>query len=490
LSLWFDAADASTYGVSTGVSSWRSKGATGITVTQETGANQPTLATRNGRPCLSFNGSSTILSDTTTRNYTVGTTFLVGNATGFNTAPSAIAFGTTSVPLSRNLFRLFPNKQTFFTGDTADAFPPGDPVTSMRINGAISRTLAAGDPFFVATSFGASTVALTGRPIVIGADILTRVWTGNICEVLMFSVILPAEARIRVERYLAAKWGVTLEPVPTATNADAQAWIDRVYSNGGTVSTATANAVNTFCTSIESAGLRDRFYRLNLFAGTGLSAALVPLYRGQSLGGTQFGNATDTNNNFVSGDYVETGATGGLLGNGSNKYLNTGLAGNSLTFGNAHLSGYMVTPPSSGTYVSAVGALTALNSDEFALNCNQNVTATTTPFFSEENTAGGFVAGAVNNPNGFLVGASTSSTDRRFYRNGSQSGSTVTTALARSQYSNLPLFVMARNFTSSPTGYNNGRMAAYSVGAGMTAGQVSSYYTALQAFQTALMRNV
>ena len=210
LSLWFDAADASTYGVSTGVSSWRSKGATNITVTQGTGANQPTLATRNGRTCLLFNGSSTLLSNTTELNYTAGTAFLVGNATGLNTAPSAITFGTNSTFNPRCMFRLFPNKQTFFAGAADDVFPPGEPVTNMRVNGAVSKTLAAGDPFFVATSFGASPVALTARPIVIGADLLIRVWTGNICEVLMFSVILPAEARIRVERYLAAKWGVTL----------------------------------------------------------------------------------------------------------------------------------------------------------------------------------------------------------------------------------------------------------------------------------------
>ena len=113
---------------------------------------------------------------------------------------------------------------------------------------------------------------------------------------------------------------------------EAADWVARVVSNGGTVSASTAAAVNTFCRAIDAAGIRDKFYRLNLFCGgtsgtaVGLNSALVPLYRGPSLGGTQYGGTTDTNtgNTFQVGDYAETGAGGGLTG-GSTKYLTTGL---------------------------------------------------------------------------------------------------------------------------------------------------------------------
>lgn len=54
---------------------------------------------------------------------------------------------------------------------------------------------------------------------------------------------------------------------------EAQDWRNRVITNGGTVSGSTLTAVSNFCRSIDAAGLRDRFYRLNLFCGTGLSAA-------------------------------------------------------------------------------------------------------------------------------------------------------------------------------------------------------------------------
>ena len=108
----------------------------------------------------------------------------------------------------------------------------------------------------------------------------------------------------------------------TSGHPEALAWRSAVIANGGTVSASTMTAVTTFCRSIDSAGLRDRFYRLNLFCGTGLEAVLVPLYRGPSRTGTQYGNTTDTNANFVLADYTESS---GLKGNGSTKYLATGL---------------------------------------------------------------------------------------------------------------------------------------------------------------------
>ena len=101
---------------------------------------------------------------------------------------------------------------------------------------------------------------------------------------------------------------------------DALDWARRVVSNSGTVSQPTLRAVSTFCDAIDRAGIRDRFYRLNLFCGDNLSAALVPLYRNSSSTGTQLGGLTDTNaavsgqSPFVSGDYTLTGV---LVGTGN-----------------------------------------------------------------------------------------------------------------------------------------------------------------------------
>jgi hypothetical protein len=187
--------------------------------------------------------------------------------------------------------------------------------TELRINGAlVDSDSLVGTPAIAATS------TLIGPYYNSGGGPLFA----DVAEVLAYNKVLSAAERRRLEGYLASKWGITL--APQVSNADAQDWVNRVYANGGTVSTSTAAAVNTFCDSLGAASLRDRFYRLNLFCGSNLNAALVPLYRGPSLGGTQYGNATDTNNAFVGvgTDYAETGASGGLLCNGSTKYLTLG----------------------------------------------------------------------------------------------------------------------------------------------------------------------
>lgn len=120
-------------------------------------------------------------------------------------------------------------------------------------------------------------------------------------------------------------------------NADARDWQRRVTANGGTVSVATLSAVSKFCDTIDAKGLRDRFYRLNLFCGnsdSSLFAVRTPLYRGPSLTGTQYGDDIDGNNNFVAGDYSETS---GLKGNGSTKYLSTNLAMTFLATNQLHM---------------------------------------------------------------------------------------------------------------------------------------------------------
>lgn len=131
-----------------------------------------------------------------------------------------------------------------------------------------------------------------------------------------------------------------LRPRASGVHPEAASWRTRVVANGGSVSTTTMQAVDRFCRTIDAAGIRDRFYRLNLFCGTGLAAALVPLYRGPSASGATFGDATDTNNNFVSADYVETGTTGGLKGNGSTKFLATGLPMTFLGTNQLHLCSF------------------------------------------------------------------------------------------------------------------------------------------------------
>lgn len=151
-------------------------------------------------------------------------------------------------------------------------------------------------------------------------------------------------------------------PVPTidqtlATHPDAQDWHARVLANGGSVSHQTLRTVSQFCGAVDSIGIRDRFYRLNLFAGSNIAAAMVPLYRSRTVGGPILGSTVDTNNGpFVSSDYTERGSTGGLTKSDgtTTKYIDTGLAINAMP---STTTGHVAFSVSNGSVTNTVGWL-------------------------------------------------------------------------------------------------------------------------------------
>jgi hypothetical protein len=89
----------------------------------------------------------------------------------------------------------------------------------------------------------------------------------------------------------------------------------------------------------------------------------------------------------------------------------------------------------------------------------------------------------------FWLGVNQSAGNGIVYRNGVQD-TTGTTTPSTPPASEIFVFAANRASTSSATDFFGGRLSSYSIGLSMTALQASSYYTALQAFQTALGRNV
>ena len=274
---------------------------------------------------------------------------------------------------------------------------------------------------------------------------------------------------------------------------EAGSWAARVVANGGTVSGTTLSAVDKFCKAIASAGIRDRFYRLNLFCGTGLNAALVPLYRGPSLGGTQYGGTTDTNvGPFFSGDYAETGASGGLVGNGSSKYLDTGLQQQTIGV-TGHLSVFArhaTYSADAGPY-RMIGTLATSPTNQY-FYMDTRINAAT---YGAGRT--GFVFGygsdtsanqAATLTGGQLMTVNrSSSTDLRCYLNDSLFASVATSVTAANVAANM--YVFAENRGGSALTFSNMTFGAYSMGLSMNATQISAYYAAMSAFQAALSRN-
>lgn len=272
------------------------------------------------------------------------------------------------------------------------------------------------------------------------------------------------------------------------THPEAADWASRVVANGGSVSGTTLRAVSQFCRDIDkTAGLRGCFYRLSLLCGTSsanLEAVRTPLYRGPSLSGTQYGGNTDTSVSFVQNDYNETGTSGGLVGNGSSKYLNTGFATNTLSDGNRHIAAYEIAK-ATGTFQESIGSEGASsNTQQFLLGTFYAAdvyrfcyASDTSASLSLSYSGGAFWCG-VNNASGSGI----------IYKNGTSVASNSGFSAASPTSRNL--FVFALNRNNAATDISSVRLGAYSIGLSMTAAQASAYYNAMQTFQAALARNV
>ena len=280
----------------------------------------------------------------------------------------------------------------------------------------------------------------------------------------------------------------TLRPRQTI-HPEAASWAARVVSNGGSVSGVTLSAVSKFCRSIDGAGLRDRFARVNLFCGTataslGNCGVLVPLYRGPTSSST-LGDALDTPNVFSISNYAETGASGGLTAPSSGSvFLNTGIGNNFSTQSNTHVAAYESLMPS-GTFKTMIGVdnTTGTRSLYMIEQTNTSQTAlfpgNTTPVQQLTSRVAGFWMGSMQ------------ATRTDLFRNGvsvASSGSAATGAGSQTTPTSY-VFALNRDGTSTSS-YLGGRLNGYSIGYAMSAAQALAYYNIMQTFQSALNRAV
>jgi surface protein len=308
LALWLDAADASTLTTSGGqVSQWNDKSGNARNVTQATTSLQPsaTTQTMNGRPVITFNGT-TVLQDSSGISNRYGITgdrtmIVVGRVrvagaggTLIDRSPATTnLFGLTSESGPRLQVRDDANGQFQNLGTVSRPAGTTLVLTATRSGSALT--------YYVSSALSASstlTGTVTQPPISVGRH-ATAISTADqdVAEVLLFNRALTATEQANVEAYLASKWGAVLAPgAPTAVSATAgstQATVSWTApaSNGGsaiTGYTATATAsgqttrtcTTTGATSCTVTGLVDGItYSVTVAAtntaGTGASSSAV-----------------------------------------------------------------------------------------------------------------------------------------------------------------------------------------------------------------------
>ncbi len=251
-------------------------------------------------------------------------------------------------------------------------------------------------------------------------------------------------------------------------------WIKRVRTAGGTATGLSVVANDQFMKIATAGGLRSTLYRVNTYTGLDLTTCLVPLIN--SYGGTVDGNPGSV---FVAGDYSEST---GLTGDGSTKYIDTGLLMTSLPDVN---SGSMC-------------AYIRTNSQESKLTMGTGSGSVDIGYLYIRDV-GDLIKGVW-----FLeTGASTTGTDSRglfqisrtasnaiaLYRNGSSIATGAGGAGSFNTLANLLVHAW-NNITFGARDFTARTLAGYGVTSGHTATQALAYYNAWQRLQTILGRQV
>lgn len=259
-------------------------------------------------------------------------------------------------------------------------------------------------------------------------------------------------------------------------DADAVAFFNRVTTAGGTLSATEQTAINTLVLQMKTGGIWTKMKAIYPMVGASAAAC------SQNLKSSSF------TGNFTSGwTFASTGATP----NGTSSYMNTGLLPSaSLTNNNTHLSFYSRTNsvPLSGEMVE-IGAYEAPTADLFEIqlrHSNDNFITSAYNFTTFR------LSSSNSNSQGFFIGNRSSSTSLKNFKNGTLLGTnsaTNTTNVTTNDTKNL--FLAAINAGSiNAQSFSNRQCAFASIGDGLTDTEASNFYTAVQAFQTTLNRQV
>lgn len=250
----------------------------------------------------------------------------------------------------------------------------------------------------------------------------------------------------------------------TAAQAEATIWQAKVLARGGTVSPGRMAGINALIGSLKKNNIWGLLDRLWIFAGENEQQSLIDLVTASIA--TPVGSPTFTANRGYQGSgtgYINSGYNPST---GPNFTLNSGSI---FVYENTSRSGANM---QSGAFDGTNGVIVA-PSDTGAIGRTRiNMTNAT--------DAGGTVPGNT----GLSTGSRTSSTAVAFYHDGTQVGSTLTTA--STTIPDFNLFFGAVNNAGAPAAFDIARIAVGGAGAGLSAENVSALNAIVVTYLTAV----
>ena len=251
-------------------------------------------------------------------------------------------------------------------------------------------------------------------------------------------------------------------------DSDAQAFFDRVNVAGGTLSSTEREAVNNLTLSLKSSGVWINIKAIYPMVGASAAACA------QNLKSSSFTGAFNGGWTF---------ASTGVTPNGTNAYMATGFNSSIHASSNSGCLGYYSRTNSNPP--TTMAELGALSTNYFFLHA---CVSGTTYLIPNTPAAVGYIQFANTNSSGFFQAFRTGPTTTRGRWNTNSYSGTINYASV-----NLECWVGARNPGSNPpidAAYSNRQCAFAYFGDSIDDTQAASFYTAVQAFQTTLSRQV
>jgi hypothetical protein len=277
--------------------------------------------------------------------------------------------------------------------------------------------------------------------------------------------------------------GFENSPVKTASyglifGTTGNTWSNNVVVNGGVAPSSNSIwAVDQFWSGCHADGIDTAAIAVNIFAPDNLTACLTPIIYNS-------GSQPWVNHNFVSGDL----GGNGLTGNGSTKYLDTGV--------NASTSGLVSTEGCIGVYVHTLNSASTgtdigniVGSPSFLLIANYNNSGLTHIFDCYGQTSGsGRLIDSSATQNGFYIGNRTAANSQILYVANSSNPNLVTVLSSSGSGTTPPnstlLPVFALNLNGSISQFANSTISLVWISHGLSTPQ--SLYNRSQSLRIAL----